>query len=176
MYFKIIKVGNGNNNYPGNFTKKELKIIKRNSIGRIINLFSGNSKIGHFRIDFNNRNATHNQDVFNWLESLTDGFKIFYQQTVIIDAPYNQKFANKYQKLGNTPKQFIIFADTKNTTKLFTLIKEKINPLIIIIKSWNFYEPAGYELLKGFLCYAGGFRKPTLLEILKKKVKLTAFL
>jgi len=124
--FKLIKVGNGNNNYPGNFAKKELKIIKYNSIGRITNLFSGDSKFGHFRIDFNNKNTTHNQDVFSWLENLTDCFKIFYQQTVIIDAPYNQKFADKYQKIGNTPKQFIIFADTKNTTKLFALIKKKL--------------------------------------------------
>ena len=43
-------------------------------------------------------------------------------KTVIIDAPYNQKFADTYKKLGNTPKQFIIFANTEKTTLLFILL------------------------------------------------------
>ena len=168
MKLEIINVGNGTKEYPGNFTKKELKIIKYNSKGRIINLFSGNSKFGLFRIDFTNSNATNNIDVFQWLESLTNGFRNYYQQTIIIDAPYNQRFGDKYQKIGNTSKQFIIFANTKDTTKLFELIGEKINPNIIIIKSWNYYIPKGYKLKNGYLCYPGGYRKSTLLLILEK--------
>jgi len=165
---ELIKVSNGNNEYPGNFTPKEIKIIKKNVKGRIINLFSGNSKLGHFRIDFSHNNATHKNDVFKWLELLTLSFKNYFLQTVIIDAPYNQRFGDKYQKIGNTPKQFIIFANAKKTTKLFQLIKEKINPQTIIIKSWNYYVPKGYRLEKGYLCYPGGYRKSTLLLILKK--------
>ena len=168
MNLKIINVGNGTKDYPGNFTKKELKIIKYNSKGRIINLFSGNSKFGICRIDFSNINATKNIDVFLWLDSLSNGFKNYFQQTVIIDAPYNQKFADKYQKIGNTKKQFIIFANTRDTTKLFELIKEKIDPIIIIIKSWNYYIPKGYQLKEGYLCYPGGYRKSTLLLILER--------
>lgn len=163
MNIEIIKVGNGSKNYPGNFTKKEITIIKKWTIGKTLNLFSGKSEIGNIRIDFTYGNLKGN--VFDILEKTE--FNNF--DTVIIDAPYNQKFANKYQKIGNTQKQFIIFASTKLTTELFKLIKTKINPLIIILKSWNYYIPKGYYLEKGYLCYPGGFRKSTILEILKKK-------
>lgn len=166
---KLIKVGNGTSEYPGNFTKKENQIIKKNAKGRIINLFSGNSKIGNFRIDFSNSNATNNINVFEWLKSLNSSFKIYHNQTVIVDAPYNQKFGDKYQKLGNTQKQFIIFANAKDTTKLFDLISEKINPKTIILKSWNYYCLKKYEIKECYVCYPGGYRKSTFLIIMKKK-------
>ncbi len=163
MNIEIIKVGNGNSKYPGNFTKKEITIIKKWSISKVLNLFSGKSEIGNIRIDFTYGNIKGN--VFDILKNT----KFYDFKTVIIDAPYNQKFANKYQKLGNTQKQFIIFASTKLTTELFKLIKNNINPLIIILKSWNYYIPKGYVLEKGYLCYPGGYRKSTILEILKKE-------
>ena len=149
----------------------KIKIIHKYSKGsRITNLFSGSSDIGLNRVDYSNPNANCNTDVFKWLEYLSNGYKNYYKQTVIIDAPYNKKFADKYQMLGNTPKQFIIFANAIDTTKLFNLISEKINPNIIILKSWNYYIPKGYKLKKGFLCYAGGFRKPTILLILERRM------
>ena len=169
MNMEIITVSNGDNKYPGNFTPKEIKIIKKYSKGsRITNLFSGISIIGDNRVDFSNPKANIKCDVFEWLELLSNGYKNYYKQTVIIDAPYNQRFADKYQKIGNTPKQFIIFANAKDTTKLFNLISKKINPRIIILKSWNYYVPKGYKLEKGYLCYPGGYRKSTLLLILRK--------
>ena len=160
---EIINVGNGNKFYPGNFTNKENKIIKENCTGKILHLFSGKSKIGNIRIDFEYGNCTMN--VFDWLNNISEFINYF--DTIIIDAPYNQKFANKYQKIGNTPKQFIIFANTKQTTILWNKIIE-LNPKIIILKSWNYYIPKGYYLKKGYLCYPGGYRKSTILEILKK--------
>ena len=162
MNLKIITVGNGAKGYPGNFTKEENDIIYCNYIGKILHLFSGRSDIGDFRIDFFCKEATHKMDVFDFLKN----YHINDFETVIIDAPYNQKFANKYQKIGSTPKQFVIFANVKKTTELFRLIIEKINPQIIILKSWNYYVPKGYKLKEGYLCYAGGFRKPTILEVL----------
>ena len=163
----IINVGNGSNEYFGNFTKKENKIILENCTGKILNLFSGKSKIGNIRIDF--KFGNYNIDVFDYLNDINEIRKHNFK-TVIIDASYNQKFGNKYQQFGNTPKQFIIFANTKDTTKLFNIITKKIKPNIIILKSWNYYIPKGYFLKKGYLCYAGGFRKSTLLLILMKKI------
>jgi len=160
---KILKVGNGSNNYFGDFTSEEISKIKYNCLHPILNLFSGKSNIGDIRIDYSCKEATHNLDVFEYLEKSNEVFK-----TVVIDAPYNQKFADKYQELGKTQKQFIIFADVKGTNKLFNLIKEKINPIRIIIKSWNYYCPKGYFVKESYLCYAGGYRKPTILLILEK--------
>ena len=158
MMLKILNVGNGNNKYPGNFTKKEKKIIKYNCKGRVLNLFAGLSSIGTDKVDFNNGNIK--MDVFEFLKKN----KIYYN-TILLDAPFNDKFANIYKKLGNTPDQFIIFAMNRKTTELFNYIK-KMNPERIIIKSWNYYIPEGYKLNKGYLCYAGGYRKPTILLII----------
>lgn len=163
MKLKIINVGNGNKEYPGNFTLREIEIITRNMCRLTLHLFSGKSVLGGIRVDFKYGNIR--MDVFEYLESFVN----LNATTVIIDAPYNQRFADKYQKLGNTAKQFIIFANAKKTTELFKLIREKINPKIIIIKSWNYYIPKGYYLKKGYLCYAGGYRKPTILLIIYKK-------
>jgi len=162
---ELITVSNGTNNYPGNFTNKELKIIKYNSKGKVLHLFSGKSKFGDVRVDYACKEATHNQDVFKFLKNnkVLKINKEFFN-TIIIDAPYNQKFANKYQKLNNTPEQFIIFADAKKTTLLWDEIM-KINPEIIILKSFNYYCLKRYNLGKGYVCYAGGYRKPTFLLV-----------
>ena len=64
----ILKVGNGTKDYPGNFTKKEVNIINSFSTGKIINIFSGKSKIGDLRLDFSCKEATNNCDVFEYLE------------------------------------------------------------------------------------------------------------
>ncbi len=161
MNLEIINVGNGTKEYPGNFTKKEIQIIRYACKGRSLHLFSGKSSIGNIRVDFKYGNIK--SDVFEYLEQCSRDF-----DTVILDPPYNQKFGDKYQKIGDTPKQFVIFANTKDTTRLWDLIREKINPEIIILKSWNYYIPKGYKLQKGYLCYAGGYRKPTILLIFKK--------
>jgi hypothetical protein len=161
---KIICVGNGDSSYPGNFAKKERDLINKNTFGRVLHLFSGRSLIGDVRIDFSTKEATINDDVFNYLVNCEEKF-----ETVILDPPYNDIFAKKYQKIGNTPNQFIVFANSKKTTELFNLIREKIDPSKIIIKSWNYYVPKGYEDIGSYLCYAGGYRKSTILMICNKK-------
>jgi hypothetical protein len=164
MDIEIINVSNGTKNYPGNFTKKEIAIIKQNSIGNILNLFSGKSNIGNTRVDFSCKEATHNMDVFSFLLKNKTYF-----DTIIIDFPYNKTFGNKYQKIGNTPKQFIGFASVQKTNLLFQYIIE-MKPKIVIMKSWNFYILKNYKLKKGFLCYPGGYRKSTILLILYKSI------
>lgn len=166
---KIITVGNGDNSYYGNFTKKEKELIKHHILGFSLNLFSGKSLIGNARVDYTCAEATVNCDVFEYLETCVK-FPISVFDTIIIDAPYNQKFADKYQKLGNTPKQFVIFANTKDTTNLFNLIRA-MNPKRIILKSWNYYCVKDYFVSKCYVCYAGGYRKSTFLIVMDKVVK-----
>ena len=163
---ELIKVGNGNNEYPGNFTKKEKQIINHNKKGATLHLFSGKSTIGDVRVDFN---YGIKKDVFDFLKS---DLKLYNFKTIIIDAPYNQRFADKYQKLGNTPKQFIIFANAKKTTELFNHII-KISPEIIILKSWNYYCLNGYKIKKCYICYPGGYRKSTFLIIMRRLYEKT---
>ncbi|MFW9872427.1 MAG: hypothetical protein ACFFG0_04935 [Candidatus Thorarchaeota archaeon] len=168
MKIQIITVGNGSNDYPGNFTPKEIRIIKKECRGKILHLFCGKSNIGDIRVDFTFGNIK--KDVFEFLKENKEYFN-----TIIIDAPYNQKFADKYQKIGNTPKQFIIFAETERTTELFKYI-DRISPEIIILKSWNYFCLKRYEIDKCYLCYPGGYRKSTFLIIMKRKqLSLEAF-
>jgi hypothetical protein len=163
MLLKLVKVGNGSDEYPGNFTKQEITIINRFKKGKTLNLFSGRSLIGNERIDFSCKEATINQDVFEFLKK-----NDLYFDTVILDPPYNSNFARIYEKLGNTPKQFIVFANSDKTAALFDLIEEKVNPKRIIIKSWNYYVPKNFKMLDAFVCYPGGYRKSTILMICER--------
>ena len=165
---ELINVDNGNSDYPGSFTKKEQNIISEFCFGYVINLFSGKSEIGNMRIDLACKEANINADVFSYLENLK--IRLEGINTVILDPPYNERFALKYHKLSGKEQneQFVIFANAKKTTKLFELIKEKLNPERIIMKSWNYYVPKGYSLKKGYVCYAGGYRKPTILLIMDR--------
>jgi len=165
---EVITVGNGSKEYPGNFTKKEIHLIKDICKDKYaLHLFSGKSTIGDVRVDFTQPEATHKGDVFEFLET----YKGPHFNIVILDPPYNSRFADKYQKLGDTPSQFVIFANSKKTTILLNLIRETIQPDIIIMKSWNYYIPKGYTDVGSYLCYAGGYRKSTILMICRR-VKL----
>lgn len=159
---ELIGVGNGDDNYPGNFTLEEKIIIQNHIRGKSLNLFSGKCQIGDIKIDY--KYGDYDMDVFEYLDDCLE-FNLKFG-TIIIDAPYNQRFANMYQKIGNTPKQFIIFANAKKTTELFNKII-KIGPDIIILKSWNYYCLRGYSVKKGYVCYAGGYRKSTFLIIME---------
>jgi len=99
---ELIKVDNGNNTYPGSFTKKEIEIIENNIFGYCVHLFSGKSKIGNVRVDFDCPEATLNDDVFAFLERNNYGNV----DTVILDPPYNEKFGLKYQKLIKEESEF----------------------------------------------------------------------
>jgi hypothetical protein len=167
---EIITVSNGDSDYPGNFTPEEIGIIKSYCYGYILHLFSGRSTIGDVRIDYAMKEATINCDVFKFLKKCKEKF-----DTVIIDPPYNKRFAEQYQCIGKTAEQFIISAQSEKTTELFNFIK-KLNPKIIIMKSWTYYIPTGYRLRKGYLCYAGGYRKPTILLILEKNTSKIYFI
>ena len=172
---EIINVGNGDSNYKGNFVKKEIKIIESNIFGNTLHLFSGRSQIGNIRIDLYCNEATYNISVENFIEEYNE-FSSGKINTVIIDSPYNEKFANLYdnygKNLGNIieeSKQTILFASTKKTTNLFNWLNDVLKPERIIIKSWNYYILKEYQLTKGYLCYAGGYRKPTILLIMDRR-------
>ena len=171
MNIKVINVSNGTSEYPGNFTPQEIDIITRSIKGTCLHLFSGKSLIGDVRVDFSQKEATHNRDVFNYIQEF-NGFV----DTILLDPPYNERFAEKYNKLaGFETNQFIIFANASKTTELFNQII-RINPKRIIIKSWNYYVPKGYTDIGSYLCYAGGYRKPTILMICEKTKNLDSFL
>ncbi len=162
----IHTVGNGSPKYPGDFTPKEIKIMSYFTKGKnSLHLFSGRSSIGNVRIDYSCDEATTKADVFNWLKAHSND----HYDVVILDPPYNNKFGKKYRELGKTPEQFIVFEHSRKTSELFTYISKYIQPKIIIIKSWNYFVPRGYEDIGSYCGYAGAYRKPTFLMITRRK-------
>lgn len=162
---EVITVDNGSSEYPGSFAKKEQEIIRVYMKEPCLHLFSGRSRIGSVRVDLSCDEATHKQDVFEYLEGCKEKFA-----TVLLDPPYNDKFADKYEKLnikGDKGKQFVVFADSGRISRLFDLIVG-LDPEIIIMKSWYYYVFRGYDILTGFVCYAGGYRRPCFLLVEKR--------
>lgn len=168
---KIITVGNsGAEDYPGNFTKEEDELIKANMIGKVLHLFSGRSLIGDIRVDFSQEEATIKSDVFEYLRTHQNE----QVDTIVLDPPYNDRFADKYDKANKSgnkhqQKQFVIFANSRETTELFQLMAG-LKPKRIIMKSWQYYNFStyGYTDIGSYICYAGGYRKPTFLMICEK--------
>lgn len=108
--FNIEICGLGGNyaNYPGAFCTGVKKIILETIHGRILNLFSGVSKIGDVRVDFLRSEATHNCDVFDFIQTNKEIWDF-----VIADPPYAIKSAFDKLKIygsirpfsGNVPYQ-----------------------------------------------------------------------
>jgi len=163
---KIITIGNNKSNFIGAFVNKEINIIKKWIEPPCLHLFSGSSLIGETRIDISHQNATHNIDVFEYLKLAPNT-----NNTIIIDAPYNKKYEEIYNTHGLIFTSFSIFANTPKTSLLWKLIS-KLAPKIIILKSWNYYILKNYYLNDGYLCYSGGYRKPTILLKMKKYLAL----
>ena len=162
---ELLYTSNGGNRkklYPGDFTKREIDLISKWVKGRSLHIFSGKSNIGDVRVDYSMTEATINMDVFEYLEMAIK--KKIWFKTIILDPPYNARFAKKYQALGETAKQFIVFANARKTTVLFNLLRE-LAPTYIIMKSWNIYPFKEMEISEIRLCYAGGYRKPTILQL-----------
>jgi hypothetical protein len=160
---EFARVDNGGK-YPGSFTKKEYDWLKTYALGSVLHLFSGSSVFGDVRVDLANPNATHQQDVFEFLRTNTRPF-----DSVVLDPPYNAKFAERYAALfnGKAAHQFIIFAQCQKTTDLWTLLHH-LSPRRILLKSWNWYIVKGYHMFRCFVCYAGGYRKPTFFLIMDR--------
>jgi hypothetical protein len=159
----IITIGNNKSNFVGAFVNKEITIIKKWIEPPCLHLFSGSSKIGDTRIDISHENATHNMDVFDFLETNQDDFK-----TILLDPVYNKKHEKIYNTHGQIFTSFSMFANTPKTSLLWKLIS-KLRPEKIILKSWYYYIPRNYDFEEGYLCYPGGYRKSTILLKMSRK-------
>ncbi len=121
--------------YFGGFHAKEEEIIRYYMKSPCLHLFSGSSKLGDVRVDLNPKsNATHIQDVLEFLEQNTQSF-----ETVILDPPYNKTAIEKYAKDSGLPEEKFFFPDNfrhrDQTMRLYKGLK-KLYPGRIIWKGW----------------------------------------
>lgn len=179
----LINVGMGTSGYQGDFTKHEIDIIKNEMNGKkTLHLFSGSSTLGDERIDFDNPNATHKGDVFEFLRDYEN--KEEKAKVVVLDPPYlHEKSIKEYTKAENIyrsqqskvklKKEDLFHAfDPENpqqTRELFDLIAKNVKPEKIVMKSWNYYVPEGYhDTCRSSAGYAGGYRKTTYIMVLER--------
>ncbi len=166
MQLELVTVGRGETNYPGSFTKFDKRTIFAWAYGYTLHLFSGSSDIGKCRVDWHCKEATLNVDVFEFLEGIID--KPNFISTIILDPPYNESYAKKYSIIGHRKYyQFIMYTHAEITSHLFNMLRE-LAPNRIILKSWQYYIPKDYHLVKGYVCYPGGYKKSTFLLIMDR--------
>jgi len=158
--FKIEVTGLGGNytSYPGAFTNGVDTIIKKTIHGRVLNLFSGVSKIGEERIDFLRPEATKNCDVFDFIlenEQIWD--------FVIADPPYAIKSAPDKLAVYGSIKPFTGNIPYQRAMAIF-LKKYAKNVLWLDVSA---PLPEGFERVKMWVLLPGGWHFVRVLSWLK---------
>lgn len=128
----------------------------------VLNLFSGNSKIGNVRVDLDNKNATLNLDVLFYLQNYDEKFDF-----IILDPPFSKEKFKLYDKNFN-----------ENYALWFTKIKRlaakklKLNGHILIFGYSSQGMPAnwGFENLT-LNIFCNGAERPSYFSTLSKKIE-----
>jgi hypothetical protein len=159
--FEVRPLGISKGEYPGQFTPEVEKIIKEWLIrypGKVLHLFSGSSKIGDVRVDFDNPNATINGSIEDYLR-MTD--KEIFDWT-ILDPPY---LVNS-SELGNGYKISRPFSCSIPSRRLFEAWAVKHTKRIIYLDVCcpKFH---GFKREKVYFLLPGGYRNVRSLTISK---------
>lgn len=158
--FEIEITGLGGNytGYPGAFTTGVKKIIEDTIYGRVLNLFSGVSRIGEERVDFLRPEATINCDVFDYIQKNRR-----YWDFVIADPPYAIKSA---------PDKLAIYGSIKSFTgnipyqrKMVDFLRKYAHNVLWLDQSAPL--PAGFRRVKVWVLLPGGWHFVRVLSHLK---------
>ncbi|GAI14049.1 unnamed protein product [marine sediment metagenome] len=162
--FEIEVCGMGGNNtgYPGGFPGRVQKIIQETIHGRILNLFSGVSKIGEVRIDLLRSEATKNCDVFDFIS--TDR-RIW--DFVIADPPYALKSNPEKLKIYGSVKPFT--GNIPFERKMSEYLKKYAKNVLWL--DLNAPLPPGFKRKKVWLLLPGGWHFVRVLSWLENLEK-----
>jgi hypothetical protein len=147
-------MGYNRHKYRGAFPDRVEKVIKSLVKSPCLHLFSGVSKIGDVKIDLIRPEATHNQDVFEFIKS--DEAKRQWEWC-ILDPPYNIKnrevelkdYADKTPISASVPKRRALAEFFRKYCKN-VLWLDQCAPLpkgFIRKKVWFFF-PGGYRTIR----------------------------
>ncbi len=161
--YEAIGMGTARGYYDGEFTPAVEKIIKywlNKYPGKVLHLFSGNSKIGDVRIDIDNPNATHNLKVEEFLKQHTDNY-----EWILLDPPYLVESHDlKGYKISKA------FSASVPARRLFQKWAQKYAKRIIWLDLCA-PLPEGYKREKLYFLLPGGYRNLRILSILKSNVQ-----
>ena len=160
--FEVRPLGISKGKYPGQFTAEVEKIIEKwlaRYPGKVLHLFSGISKIGNVRVDFDNKNATINGTVENYLRTSAENF-----EWVILDPPY---LVNS-SELGTGFSIKRPFSCSIPSRRLFEAwaVKHTKRILYLDVCCPLFH---GFKREKVYFLLPGGYRNLRVLTISKKR-------
>jgi len=145
---EVCGLGANRTGYPGAFTNKVVQIINSTIHGRVLNLFSGVSKIGDVRIDMLRPEATKNCDVFDYIDDCEEIFDF-----VIADPPYAIKSAPDKLKTYGSIKPFT--GNIPYQRKMCEFLREHAKNVLWLDQSAPF--PEGFERKKIWVLLPGGW-------------------
>jgi len=161
-------MGYNRHKYNGAFPEEVEKVIKNLAKNPCLHLFSGTSKIGNVRVDLERPEATHNMDIFKFIDT-EEAHKQW--KWCILDPPYNiynpesdlKDYANTASVSASIPKRNAL-------AKFFVKYCENVLWL-------NHCAPRPYGFTRGkvWFFFPGGYRTIRVLSWLKREKPLTEF-
>lgn len=133
--------------YPGAFTPKVTRIIEEVAYGKVLHLFSGVSQIGEVRVDIERPEATHRQDVMDFIA--TDDRKWDF---VVLDPPYEMKRKSKLEEYGRTSS---VAADVELRRALCKYFKCHVDNILWLDMCAPL--PGGFKRKKLWFLFPGGY-------------------
>lgn len=172
--------------YPGAFTPTVEKSIGEmldriqkvsNSPIRILHLFSGISLIGDIRVDIERPEATHREDVLDFIRCCNDYFDV-----ILLDPPYDVKRDSKLvsgeyitKDIGGYGKTSSIAADVELRRALIDFFRDHTDNVIWLDMCAPFpkkLQKVGFQRKRLEFLFPGGFHTLRILTWLTKNLQL----
>lgn len=150
-------LGMNRTGYPGGFTPTVQRIINQVIYGKVLHLFSGVSKIGDIRIDIEREEATHREDVLEFIENDVRRWDF-----VILDPPYELNKKSKIEVYGRTSS---IAADVFLRNKLADYFLNHTNNVLWLDMCAPL--PKGFKRKKLWFLFPGGYHTLRVLSWLE---------
>ena len=159
---EVLGMGFNNSTYPGAFTKPVEAIIKSQITGAVLHLFSGQSLIGNERIDIDNKNASLNCNVKDFIKSDNRHW-----DWVILDPPYN--ITRVGTKLKGYGLSGCVASDVSFRRDLKSYFQNHVDNILWL----DICAPLikGFYRKKLWLLLPGGFHTVRVLSWLKKEMQ-----
>jgi hypothetical protein len=155
---EVCGLGINGTGYPGGFPNGVEKIILNTIYGRVLNLFSGVSKIGDVRVDLLRPEATDNCDVLDFIQ-----VNEVVWDFVLADPPYSLKSAPAKLKIYGSVEHFT--GNIPYQRKMAEFLKNYAKNVLWLDQSAPL--PAGFKRVKVWVLLPGGWAFVRVLSWLK---------
>jgi len=159
---EITGLGMNRTGYPGAFTPTVDRIINQTIYGKVLNLFSGVSKIGDVRVDIERLEATHRKHVLTFIEQDTR-----YWDFIILDPPYEIKTKSKIEIYARVSS---VAADVLLRTKLSDYFSNHTDNILWLDICAPL--PKGFKRKKLWFLFPGGYHTLRVLSWLEAEKTL----